>query len=69
MKRLLQAARVAAYWLLPLFVSASVPALQGCGGGDDSNCCKVCDKGKACGDSCIAENQACNSPGGCACNK
>lgn len=50
---------------LPIVVTASV---QGCGGGGEG-CCKVCDVGKACGDTCIAANQTCNSPSGCACNK
>lgn len=31
-------------------------------------CCKVCRKGKACGDACIAKNKSCNKAGGCACN-
>lgn len=31
-------------------------------------CCRVCTTGKACGDSCIAENLNCNQPPGCACN-
>lgn len=30
-------------------------------------CCKHCDKGKPCGDTCIARNRTCNSPPGCAC--
>jgi hypothetical protein len=54
--------------LAPLMVSASVPLLNGCGGGGDG-CCKVCSEGKACGDSCIAADQTCNTVGGCACNK
>lgn len=52
----------------PFAVTASVPLLQGCGGGGDS-CCKVCSTGKACGDTCIAANQTCHTSGGCACNK
>lgn len=31
-------------------------------------CCKVCKKGKACGDSCIARDKACTKGKGCACN-
>jgi len=31
-------------------------------------CCKVCKKGKACGDSCIARDKVCHQPPGCACN-
>lgn len=32
------------------------------------SCCKVCKKGKACGDSCIARDKQCQKPTGCACN-
>ena len=32
-------------------------------------CCKICVKGQACGDSCIATNRQCTSRGGCACNE
>lgn len=31
-------------------------------------CCKVCRKGKACGDSCIAREKQCHQPPGCACD-
>ena len=31
-------------------------------------CCKICRKGKACGDSCIARDKKCNEPPGCACD-
>ena len=31
-------------------------------------CCKVCTKGKACGDSCIARWKACHKGKGCACD-
>lgn len=30
-------------------------------------CCKVCHKGKACGDTCIARDKTCNAAPGCAC--
>jgi len=33
-----------------------------------SRCCKVCTKGKACGNSCIAAWKNCHQPKGCACN-
>lgn len=33
-----------------------------------SQCCKVCKKGKACGDSCISKNKTCHKPPGCACD-
>lgn len=32
-------------------------------------CCKVCHKGKACGDSCISRDRECHKPPGCACDE
>jgi len=52
---------------IPLAVSASIP-LSACGGGGDE-CCRVCDVGKACGDTCIAMTATCTVGSGCACNK
>jgi hypothetical protein len=31
-------------------------------------CCKICSKGKACGDSCISRSYNCTKGPGCACN-
>ena len=31
-------------------------------------CCKVCKKGKACGNSCISVDKTCHQPPGCACD-
>ncbi len=31
-------------------------------------CCKICTVGKACGDSCIAKENTCHQPPGCACD-
>ncbi|CAM0556684.1 hypothetical protein EHLJMEHL_01772 [Vreelandella titanicae] len=31
-------------------------------------CCRVCRKGKACGNSCINRNYTCRQPRGCACD-
>jgi hypothetical protein len=31
-------------------------------------CCKVCRKGKACGDTCISRDKECHVPSGCACD-
>lgn len=31
-------------------------------------CCKVCQKGKACGDSCISRDKRCHKGAGCACD-
>lgn len=35
---------------------------------DTTTCCRVCRKGKACGDACISHDRACNKGPGCACN-
>jgi len=35
---------------------------------ESKKCCKVCRKGKACGDSCIAKSKTCTKSPGCACN-
>jgi LysM repeat protein len=32
------------------------------------SCCKICSKGKACGNSCISRSYTCHQPPGCACN-
>jgi hypothetical protein len=32
-----------------------------------AKCCKVCTKGKPCGDTCIAKNKVCHVGPGCAC--
>lgn len=34
---------------------------------EPSTCCKMCLKGKPCGDSCIARDRQCSKPAGCAC--
>lgn len=31
-------------------------------------CCKVCTRGKACGDTCISKSRACHVGAGCACD-
>ena len=31
-------------------------------------CCKICSKGKACGNSCIRQSYTCHKGRGCACN-
>ncbi len=33
-----------------------------------AQCCKICRKGKACGNSCIKRSYACTKPPGCACD-
>ena len=42
---------------VPVAIGAPAPA-----------CCKVCKKGKACGDSCISRDKDCDKPTGCACD-
>lgn len=32
------------------------------------SCCKICRKGKACGNTCISRNYTCHKDAGCACN-
>nr|WP_319250464.1 hypothetical protein [uncultured Celeribacter sp.] len=34
----------------------------------DAACCKICKKGKACGDSCISRSYTCHKGPGCACD-
>ena len=36
--------------------------------GQTEECCKVCRKGKACGDTCIARDKTCRVGPGCACD-
>lgn len=33
-----------------------------------AGCCKICTKGKACGNSCISRAYQCHKPKGCACD-
>lgn len=33
-----------------------------------ASCCKICSKGKACGNSCISRSKQCHQPRGCACD-
>lgn len=39
-----------------------------CGTAYAQACCKVCTKGKACGDTCIARDKNCTKGPGCACD-
>ncbi|MFA5107689.1 MAG: hypothetical protein WC497_05190 [Patescibacteria group bacterium] len=34
-----------------------------------NTCCKICSKGKACGDSCISRSYTCHKGPGCACDQ
>jgi hypothetical protein len=48
-----------------LVMGTAGPAAPLCANG---TCCKVCHKGKACGDTCIAVDKVCHKTGGCACD-
>ena len=58
----------------PLAVAAGAPVCGAVSATHSSaaygatQCCKVCRKGKACGNTCIAKNKACTKPRGGACN-
>jgi len=47
--------------------SSWVPA-SGTPAAEPMACCKVCKQGKACGNSCIAQDKNCHQPPGCACD-
>lgn len=49
-------------------VSLTGTAVPVCGAAYATACCKVCKKGKACGDSCISRDKACHQGKGCACD-
>lgn len=51
--------------MLSLVYSDSALQVAPCSAGE---CCRICTKGKACGDSCIAKDAVCHIVGGCACN-
>ena len=57
-------------WLLfPLLMAAGPAGVMACGESTGpGGCCKVCSKGKACGDSCIEATKTCRVGAGCACN-
>ncbi|MFN3387816.1 MAG: hypothetical protein ACK40O_02725 [Allosphingosinicella sp.] len=44
------------------------PCAAGAAGATAAACCKICSKGKACGNSCIARDKTCHKGKGCACN-
>ena len=48
-------------------VSSPLRALLDDEQASDSRCCKVCTKGKPCGDTCIAQDKTCHVGPGCAC--
>ena len=48
------------------YVSSTRPAVQATR--QPRACCKICRRGKACGDSCISRSYTCRKGPGCACN-
>ena len=64
---LLRKTKVGLLILSLLFIGPPMVAVTAC---EDTTgtCCRVCTTGKACGDSCIAQNLNCNVGPGCACN-
>ena len=48
-------------------VSSPLRALLNNGNASESKCCKVCTKGKPCGDTCIPQDKTCHVGPGCAC--
>lgn len=51
-----------------MFMFSGTAVISGCDSPSSGNCCRVCTTGKACGDSCISKDKACNKGEGCACN-
>ena len=59
---------LAAFATLALGPASLSPCGSGAAAAQGYYCCKVCSKGKACGNSCIARNNTCHKGKGCACN-
>ena len=51
-----------------LTIGPSIANVCGSAAFAQTGCCKVCKKGKACGDSCIAVDKNCTKGVGCACD-
>lgn len=49
-------------------VASCATAAPGPATAASQQCCKVCTKGKACGNTCIARDKKCHKGAGCACN-
>ena len=73
--------QLAALAIIALLGFAAAPSLALSASGDSAadavsysidlaprECCKICRKGKACGDSCIDRDKKCHKPPGCACD-
>lgn len=50
------------------YVEAEAVAARGDACVPAAKCCKVCEGGKACGNSCISQSKNCHKGRGCACN-
>ena len=59
---------IAAAATLALGPASLSPCLSSAAAAQGFYCCKVCSKGKACGNSCIARWKTCHKGKGCACN-
>lgn len=58
-------------YVLGLLVVAAAPSTAGSRSGrctPREECCKICDEGKACGNSCIRRSYNCHKGVGCACD-
>ena len=54
--------------LFPVALAGGSAALTGCDTAGGGECCRICETGRACGDSCISRSSSCNAGPGCACN-
>ena len=45
----------------------AAPSIDNAEPGGGRVCCRYCERGKPCGDSCISTNKSCRKPPGCAC--
>lgn len=53
--------------LAPLALTGGTAVTTGCASLAQGGCCKVCDDGKPCGDTCIDADDTCHVGAGCAC--
>lgn len=60
---------LAAALILLATVVASPAMARGPAPAEGAYCCKVCSKGKPCGNSCISKTKQCHKPPGCACRR
>lgn len=62
------AMKIAALLLVFSTLAIGPASFNACAIAQAGACCKVCQKGKACGDSCIARDKDCHKGPGCACD-